>query len=507
MNESYWILSTKSTNYEKLNENIKVDTLIIGAGIVGVTTAYLLAKHGIKSVIIDANKVGYGTTGRNTGKVTTQHGTIYSKINNKYGIETTKLYYEGNQEALNLVKNIIYENNIDCSYEEIESFIFTENENYIEELKEEYEVCKNIGIKCNYHEKLNLPIDTKGAISFIHQGQFNPKKYIDKLMEINIKLGVKIYENTKIIDLEKGETIHLKTNDNHKIEANRLVLASHFPWYDGLNLYFAKEKSERSYLICAKLEKDFPKGNFISVEEPTKTFRSYEGEGQKLLIFGGNDHKTGQHKKEEDIFRELKDYGSKTFDLKEFKYEWSAQDYMSFDNMPYIGHVNKKEDNIYVATGFSKWGMTNGTLSAIIISDMITKRNSKYENIFNPSRMGSVFNTEFLKENLNVGVNYIKGKLTVGSDQMPQIKGEGKTVNIDGKRCGAYRHYNNELYIVDITCTHLGCELHFNSAEKTWDCPCHGSRFNYDGSILNGPALRPLNRYDEGKNKVDPKLK
>ena len=198
MNELYWILSTKSTNYEKLNENIKVDTLIIGAGIVGVTTAYLLAKHGIKSVIIDANKVGYGTTGRNTGKVTTQHGTIYSKINNKYGIETTKLYYEGNQEALNLVKNIIDENNIDCSYEEIESFIFTENENYIEELKEEYEVCKNIGIKCNYHEKLNLPLDTKGVISFIHQGQFNPKKYIDKLMEINIKLGVKIYDRLSI---------------------------------------------------------------------------------------------------------------------------------------------------------------------------------------------------------------------------------------------------------------------------------------------------------------------
>ena len=277
MNESYWILSTESKQYEKLNENLKVDTLIIGAGIVGVTTAYLLAKQGINSVIIDADKVGYGTTGRNTGKVTTQHGTIFSKINNKYGLDTAKLYYEGNQEALDLVKNIIEENNIDCNFEDIASFIFTENENYIEELKDEYEVCKNIGIDCNYHDELNLPIDVKGAISFVHQGQFNPKKYIDKLMEINAKLGVKLYENTEIVDLEPGKTVNLKTKDNHKIEANRVVLASHFPWYDGLNLYFAKEKAERSYLIAANLEKEFPKGNFISVEEPTKILEVMNG--------------------------------------------------------------------------------------------------------------------------------------------------------------------------------------------------------------------------------------
>ncbi len=506
MNESYWILSTKSKTHNKLSENIRVNTLVVGAGIVGVTTAYLLAKQGVEVTIIDADKVGYGATGRNTGKITTQHGTIYSKIKNKYGLDTAKLYYEGNNEALKLVKSLIDENNIDCNFEEIASFIYTENENYIEELKEEYETCKNIGIKCNYHEELNLPIDIKGAISFIHQGQFNPKKYIDALMEKAIDIGVKIYENTEIVDLEKGNTIYLKTKDNYRIEADKVVLASHFPWYDGLNLYFAKEKAERSYLIGAKLEKEFPKGNFISVEEPTKTFRSYEGEGQNLLIFGGNDHKTGQYKYESDIFDQLKKYGSETFGLKDFKYEWSTQDYMSFDNMPYIGYVNKKEDNIYIATGFSKWGMTNGTLSAMIISDMILKNNSKYENIFNPSRLGSVLNTEFIKENLNVGANYIKGKLKIGSSDMPSEKGEGKIVNIDGNRYGAYRDYNNELYIVDTTCTHLGCELNFNSFEKTWDCPCHGSRFNYDGSILDGPAIRPLHRYDEDKNKVDPKL-
>lgn len=506
MNESYWILSTKSKNYEKLSQDLKTSTLIVGAGIVGVTTAYLLAKQGVDVVVVDADKVAYGSSGRNTGKVTTQHDVKYSEINNKYGLDTASLYYEGNNEALNLVKNIVKENNIDCKFEQVPAYIYTQNENYIQDLKDEYQLCRKIGIDCEYHEKLDLPIDIKGAISFNNQGQFNPKQYVDGLMNKCVELGVKIYENTPIANLEKGNICKVKTRDNIKIEADNVIIASHVPWYDGLNFYFAKEKADRSYLLGATLDKDFPKGMFISIEEPTKTFRVYEGEGKKLLIFGGNDHKTGQGKKEEEIFEDLKQYANENFGLNDFKYQWSAQDCMSFDNMPYIGHINKSENNVYVATGFSKWGMTNGTLSAIIISDLITKNKSKYEDIFKPSRKGSYLNTDFIKENLNVGINYIGGKLKFGSDKMPSEKGEGKVVNIEGKKYGVYRNYDDKLFIVDTTCTHLGCELKFNSAEKTWDCPCHGSRFDYKGNVLEGPALRPLNRYGEDKNKVDPKL-
>ncbi|MGL5694280.1 MAG: Rieske 2Fe-2S domain-containing protein, partial [Peptostreptococcaceae bacterium] len=181
-------------------------------------------------------------------------------------------------------------------------------------------------------------------------------------------------------------------------------------------------------------------------------------------------------------------------------------DYMSFDNMPYIGFVNKKNNNIYVATGFCKWGMTNGTSAGIIISDLILKKYSKYKNIFETYRKGSFFTKDFIKENINVAVEYIGGKLNQGSDEMPIEKGEGKIVNIDGKRYGAFRNYDNKLHIVDITCPHLGCELVFNGAEKTWDCPCHASRFDYEGNILEGPTLRPLNKYGEDKNKIDPKI-
>ena len=503
MNESYWISSSKHNTFNSLKEDIKTNTLIVGGGIVGVTTSYLLAKSGKNVVIVDANKIGHGSSGRNTGKITSQHDIVYSKINNKYGFESAKLYYEANNNALNLMETIINENNIDCSFKRLSSYIFAENENYLEELKEEYEVCKSIGIDCEYHESLDLPMDVKGAISFKNQAQFNPKRYIDGLLKECIKLGVKIYENTPIVNFEKGDICTLKTLDNKEIKSLNVVISSHVPWYDGLNFYFAKEKADRSYLLGAKLDKDILDGMFLSVEDSGTTFRVCEEDGRKLLIIGGGDHKVGQCKNEGEIYEKLKSYATEKFGVTDFKYQWSAQDYMSYDNLPYIGYINKKEDNVYVATGFSKWGMSNGTAAASLISELIIKEESKYKELFNPSRNGSYLTTEFFKENLNVGLKYISGKLKFGSDHLPIEKGESQIVMIDGQRYGAYRHYNDKLYLVDTTCTHLGCELTFNSAEKTWDCPCHASRFDYEGNILEGPAVKPLKKYGEGKNHID----
>ncbi|MGL4913830.1 MAG: FAD-dependent oxidoreductase, partial [Romboutsia sp.] len=295
----------------------------------------------------------------------------------------------------------------------------------------------------------------------------------------------------------------LKTLDNKEIKALNVVISSHVPWYDGLNFYFAKEKADRSYLLGAKLDKDILDGMFLSVEESGTTFRVCEEDGKKLLIIGGGDHKVGQCENEGEIYDKLKSYATDKFGVTDFKYQWSSQDYMSYDNLPYIGYINKKEDNVYVATGFSKWGMSNGTAAANIISELIIKEESKYKELFDPSRKGTYLTTEFFKENINVGLKYISGKLKFGSDYLPMEKGESQIVMIDGERYGSYRHYNGKLYIVDTKCTHLGCELTFNSAEKTWDCPCHASRFDYEGNILEGPAVKPLKKYGDGKNHID----
>lgn len=506
MNESYWMLSSKGLDFESLKEDLEVDTLIIGGGIVGLTTAYLLSKKGIETAIVETNKIGCGSSGRNTGKITSQHGIIYSKIRDKYGLDSAKLYYEGNEKAIDLIEEIIKDNKIECSFERLSSYIYADNENYIEELKEEFSTCDNLGIKCKYHDTLDIPFEVKGAIEFFNQAQFNPKKYLDELTKVCLKLGVKIYEHTPIVDYEKENIYKVKTKDHKIISALNIVMASHFPWYDGLNFYFAKAKGERSYLLGGEYKEKIPRGMYLNVEENGITFKTYIGEGKKLIIAGGGDHKVGQCKNEEEIYEKLKTKLGEKFKVSEFKYKWSAQDYISFDNMPYIGYVNKREDNVYVATGFCKWGMSNGTLASIIIKDLMCYRKSDYENIFKPTRTGSLLTTQFVTENLNVGKEYIKGKFKVGDTDFNVDKGEGKVVNVDGKRCGAYRDSDGKLYIVDITCTHLGCELTFNSAEKTWDCPCHASRFDYRGNVIEGPALKNLNRYDDEKNDVNPKL-
>ncbi|HFL2397650.1 TPA: FAD-dependent oxidoreductase [Clostridioides difficile] len=507
MNESYWFLNSSPKEYNKLGENIKTDCLIVGGGITGLTTAYLLAKEGKKVVLVEADKIGYGTSGRNTGKVTCQHDIFYSKIEKKYGLDKAKSYYNANNEALNLVEQIIEENNIKCDFKRETSFVFTEKEDTIKNIKDEYRTCKKIGINCEYHETIeNIPLDIKGAISFTNQGQFNPKKYIDGLAKAAVNLGLKIYENTPVVDLEKGKICRVKTREDNIIEAENVIISSHSPWYDGLNFYFAKEYAERAYLMVAVLENKLTDGMFISIDDPSITFRQYNDGSENLLIFGGGDHKVGQGGTEKEIFDDLEHYGKEVFKVKDFKGKWSAQDNMSFDNVPYIGYINKREDNIYVATGFSKWGITNGTVAGIIIKDLIINNNSDYKDTFNPSRLGSYFSKDFIKENANVAINYVSGKLKIGSGDMPKNNGEGKIVNIDGKRYGVYKDDNGDFYIVDTTCTHLGCELNFNSEEKTWDCPCHGSRFDYKGNILEGPALKPLKLYGHGDNDVNPKL-
>lgn len=507
MKESYWILSSNGEEYGKLDKDIECNCLVVGGGITGLTAAYLLSKSNRKVVLLEADKIGWGVSGRNTGKVTSQHGLIYSDIKKHYSGEKAKLYYEANEEGLDIVKKIIEENNIDCEFEIVPSFVYTETDKYISQIKNEYNTCKELDIPCEFHNNLDsVPLDIKAAISFKNQGQFNPKKYVDKLAKINKNNGVEIYDNTAVCDINAGEVCEIICNNGHRIKTKNLIIASSNAWYDGLMLYFSKEEASRSYLLCAKLEDNLAKGNYINVEEPTRTFRTYKNsKGEKYLIAGGQDHKTGKSKNEMEAYKIIEKFAKDNFNINEIISEWSSQDYVSFDNIPYIGRINKKENNIYIVTGTSKWGLTNGTIGAKVISDLIVKNYSKYEDLFNPSRLKSYINTKFIGENLEVAYDYIKGKFISGISDMPN-NNEGKVVNIHGKRYGAYRDENGELFIVDITCTHLGCELRFNSGEKSWDCPCHGSRFDYKGNILNGPAIKPLKPYGEGKNNINPKI-
>ncbi|MDO5010085.1 MAG: FAD-dependent oxidoreductase [Intestinibacter bartlettii] len=508
MENSFWILTSQGASYPTLDKDIDTDCLIVGAGLTGLHTAYMLSDIGKKIVVLESDKVGYGSSGRNTGKITSSHGLIYDSISKKYGDEKSRLYYEANEDGLKLIKNIIKKNNIDCNFEELPNYIFTENDDDLNKIKEEYKTCQKLEIPYEYLNNIeNFPLSVKGALKLDNQAQFNTKKYMDGLAKVISSKGIEIYENTPVVGLEKKNNEYIvKTKYNNEIKAKMVIIASSNIWHDELGLYFSKEQAYRSYLTVSKLNKPIAKGMFINVEQPSKTVRTYTDKDKNYLVCGGFDHKTGKCDDESNIFNDIVEFAKNNFKIGTLEYRWSTQDYITTDNIPYIGHINKEQENLYIATGFCKWGISTSAVAAIIFKDLITTGNSKYKELFNPSRTGSYLNLKYLKENTIMAYDYIKGKIKKGSTEFDIQKEEGKIIVIDGDKYGAYRDKDGKLYVVDITCTHLGCELKFNSFEKSWDCPCHGSRFSYDGSILNGPALKPLKLLGMGDNDIDPDL-
>ena len=497
--KSYWIDSTSETNYPTLEEDISVDIAIIGGGITGITTALLLKNEGFKVALIEADNIVQGTTGHTTAYITSQHDLIYSNLINNIGFEKAKQYADANEGAIDFIENIVKKYNIDCDFCRLPAYIYATDEKYIERIKAEADAAKSLGIDAKYIEKLDLPFVIKGALSFENQAQFHPRKYLLKIAESIYGNDSKIYENTTAVDIVKQDDLYnVMTDTGFKVRAKKIVIASHFPFYDGSGLYYSRLRPQRSYVISAKIKDELPKGTFVDAGEAGWYFRMQNYEDGQMLIIGGQDHKTAHNGDMVKHYVNLKNYTQNNFNVDKFLYRWSTQDYITLDGVPYVGNLTSSSENIYVATGYGEWGMTNGTAAANILRDIIVKNESPYREVYNPYRNITVDGIKnFVKENFDVAKELIKGKLEVGQCNVDLKNDEGKMVEIDGERYGAYRDINGELHIVDITCTHLGCELKWNSAEKSWDCPCHGSRFTFEGDVIEGPAFKRLNQYKE----------
>ncbi|WP_055669496.1 FAD-dependent oxidoreductase [Desnuesiella massiliensis] len=504
---SYWIESTKDTNYPKLEENIEVDIAIIGGGITGITLGYLLKKEGAKIAILEANKIAKGTTGHTTAKITSQHHLIYDKLINQFGIERALQYAEANEYAINFIEETINEHNIQCDFHRLPAYMYTEDINYIVKIEKEIEAANKLGLNAKYLSELPLPFSTQAAVAFENQAEFHPRKYLLPLAEKIPGEGSYIFENTPVVEIENENSFSLITANKKRVKATKVVIASHFPCYDALGLYFTRLKPDRSYVIATNIKEEFPQGMFINAEEPGRSLRPQVHEDRQIVLVGGEGHKTGHGGSTLQHYINLKNFAESTFNVNSFLYLWSTQDYITLDLVPYVGYITSSTENMYVATGYGKWGMTNGTAAAILLKDLIIKKESPWQEVYNPSRntTGKAIKSFFV-ENTDVAVELIKGKLEKGEETLKLNLGEGKEVKIDGKKYGAYKDNEGNTHIVDITCTHLGCELKWNDAEKSWDCPCHGSRFSYDGEVLEGPAHKKLNHYKEEPNRPDPNI-
>jgi Glycine/D-amino acid oxidases (deaminating) len=506
--EPYWITSTPKTDYPVLSEDINVDVAIIGGGIVGITSAFLLKRKGLKVAIIEANKIAHGTTGHTTAKITSQHNLIYDKIKRKIGEEKARQYAEANESAIHFIANLVKEKNIDCDFCWRPAYVYTQSDEYIEKIQNEVKAASSLGIKASYLDKTPLPFDIKAAVRFDNQAQFHPLKYLFTLAKEIPGDGSSIFEYTKVVDIDDKDNKKcvVVTNQGKKVTASKVIVASHFPCYDGLGMYFARMYVEKSYVLGIKAREPFTEGMFITAEEPGRSLRSQKYSDSEIILVGGEHHKTGSDKNTNVHYENLGNFAKETFDLESILFRWSTQDCMTVDSIPYVGHLTSKTSNVFVATGFGKWGMTNSTASAMILTDLITKGESKWSPVYNPSRFDVSSLPKFVSQNLDVAVTLVGGKITPVPDDIEIKNGEAKVISVEGERVGAYRDENGKLHIVDITCTHLGCELVWNEAEKTWDCPCHGSRFTYDGDNVEGPAFNHLKHQGEGSNKKDPNI-
>jgi glycine/D-amino acid oxidase-like deaminating enzyme/nitrite reductase/ring-hydroxylating ferredoxin subunit len=497
--QPYWIDSSPLQSFPQLAEDIEVDYAIVGAGITGITLAYFLAEEGHRVALLEANKISHGTTGHTTAKVTVQHDLIYHELIENFGVDQARLYYEANNEALQFIQRTAAELHIECEWMEEDAYLYAQTSESAKRLQQEYEAYQKLGIPGELLNEIPIPIEVQSALKLSGQAQFHPVKYTKGLIERFVKAGGLVYENTRIdAKVEQGDYPKISTMDGKQITCRHVIACSHFPFYDGNGFYYTRIHAERSYIIAVKPSTNYPGGMYLSADDPKRSLRSVTINGEQMVLIGGDSHKTGQGEHTNEHYLNLEQFGVQTFGIQAIPYRWSTQDYVTLDKTPYVGQISASHSNVWVATGFRKWGMTNSAAAALLLKDLLSKKENPYTELYTPSRFKadpSIKN--FIVENFDVAKHLIGGKLESVNNEVEMLEmDEGAVVNINGKRAGAYRDSKGNLHLVDTTCTHMGCELEWNDGERSWDCPCHGSRFDVEGEVIEGPAVHPLKKLE-----------
>lgn len=493
--ESYW-REFELPLFHKMDEDETYDVAIVGGGITGITAGYLLAKEGMKVVIIEAGRILTGTTGHTTAKVTAQHGIIYDELISHFGEEKAKMYYDANTDGLKFVQKTIEINGIDCDYSTQDAIIYADTDQGISKVEKEAKAYHKLGITSTSINSIPFDINVQAGLVMHNQGQFHPLKYLQVLVKQFIDAGGTLYENTTAADIEDGEHPQVLLRNGKKINCQHIIAASHFPFCDKKGMYFARMYVERSYILGLKTKKSFPGGMYINADSPSRSLRSTPVNGEDLVLVGGEGHKTGQGIDTYQHYLNLEQFADEVLGIEEYKYRWSAQDIYTLDKVPFVGAITENQPRVLIATGYRKWGMTNGTAAAMLLKDIILEKENPYKELYSPNRFHADPDVKkFISNNIDVAKHLIKGKFEVAPMDPSELgPDEGAPAMLNGQRVGAYRDEDGQLHIVDTTCKHMGCEVEWNSGERTWDCPCHGSRYSVDGEVINGPAVKPLDK-------------
>lgn len=493
--ESYWRVSADLPAFPALERDLDVDVAVVGGGITGVTAAYLLCREGFGVALLEADEVVKGATGHTTAKITAQHGLIYRELIEHMNHDKARLYYDAAMGALQFIEETIDQRSIDCQLMKQDAFVYATGDRAARQVEREYKAYARLGIDSTLVDAIPFAVPVHNAVCMKGQAQFHPLRYLGSLIQDIVDRGGQIFEHTVSVAVKEGMRPTVYTRGGQQVSADFVLACTHFPFYDALGFYFARMQAERSYVVAADV-KNYPGGMYISADDPPRSLRSVHMGDHDMVLIGGEGHKTGEGVDTEAHYAALAAFGAQVFNIAQVRYRWSAQDLTTLDKVAYIGEITSSHSNILVATGYRKWGMTTGTAAALLLRDIVMKRDNPYRELFTPSRFYADPSLKrFLVQNAGVAGHLIQGKFERPERDIDDLaEGEGAVVIFEGKRAGAFRDAHGHVHMVDTTCTHMGCEVTWNHGDQTWDCPCHGSRFSIDGAVVEGPAKIALRR-------------
>jgi glycine/D-amino acid oxidase-like deaminating enzyme len=498
--ESVWIATETTPERSPLSKDTSANVCIVGAGIAGLTVAYLLAREGKMVVVLDDGPIGGGMTARTTAHLTNALDDRFYELERLFGEEGSRLAAQSHTAAIDRVEAIVREEKIDCEFERTDGYLFIPPDGRMKVLEDELPAAHRAGLtEVRRLDRAPLEsFDTGPCLNFPHQAQFHPLKYLTGLAQAIERDGGQIFTGTHADEIEGGSDAYVTTTSGYKVSADEIVVATNSPVNDRFAIH-TKQAPYTTYVIGARI----PRGSVPAILlwdapadlwDPYHYIRIERADNHDVLIVGGEDHKTGQQHDGAQRWGKLEQWTRNRFPMVEdIEYRWSGQVMEPVDGLAYIGRNPADADNVFIATGDSGMGMTHGTIAGILLTDLIVGRKNPWTDLYDPSRKTLAAVKDFAQENANVMAQYTE-RLTPGDiDSVDQIaKGEAAVIRSGLSKVAIYRDDDGTTHSLSAVCTHLGCVVAWNAAEKTWDCPCHGSRFDRLGSVINGPANKDL---------------
>ncbi|MFE6403819.1 FAD-dependent oxidoreductase [Streptomyces alboflavus] len=499
IDESYWMATTPSTRYPAPDTDLAADVAVVGGGIAGLCTAWDLLRAGLDVVVLEADRIAAGVSGYTSAKMTAAHGLMYARLEAERGADDAALYARSQQEAVERTVSLCAELGIDADLERAPALTYAQDPGRVGELEQEAAAARRAGLDASFVTDTDLPFDIAGAVRVEGQLQFHPRKFLLALAEHFTSSGGRIFERARVTGLHDGHRCRLTTESGTTVESRDAVIATHYPVFDR-SLLFTLLKPRRELVVAAPVPSDAaPRGMYLTPEGGVRSLRGapYD-DGRRLLIVTGESFEPGTADVRERLERLTQWAGAQLphFAEADIRYRWAAQDNDSVDHLPYVGHAHPGTQHVYVATGFGGWGMSNGVMAGRLLTAHVAGGpRPPWTELYDPRRLPPVRDAARLAAHqAAVAKHFVGDRLhTTHVDSVRDIPlGSGAVVRLDGRRCAVHRDESGQVSALSARCTHLGCLVHFNNAEQAWECPCHGSRFATDGSVLHGPATRPL---------------